>query len=167
MRQGIVGVVAGKLPDSDADREDQAFTRYIESVWIQPAFRGNGLGTRLIHYLLEMEYRKNQQIRQFLFWVLDTNSPAKMMYEHMGFRATSERKPLQRRGHSSPEVEVKYCLDFDAAVHMALEEARRRDRRLHGVAYRVLGSCNPRRRALRWLHTISLWCHRAAVAHRP
>jgi hypothetical protein len=36
----IVGVAAGKLPDSDKDAEDQAITRYIESV------RGYLPGTR-------------------------------------------------------------------------------------------------------------------------
>jgi len=135
----IVGLVAGKLANSDQDREDQAFTRYIESVWITPGLRGLGLGTRLIHYLLEMEYRKNQQIRQFLLWVFATNSAAIKMYEHMGFLPTPESKLLQRRGHSRAEIEVKYCLDFDAAVHMAHKDARRRDRRLYGVTYRVLG----------------------------
>jgi GNAT superfamily N-acetyltransferase len=119
----IVGVAAGKLPDSDADREDQAFTRYIESVWIEPAFRRNVLGTRLIHYLLEMDYRKNQQIRQFLSWVLDTNSRQDDVRAH-GLPATPEAKLLQRRGHSRVEVEVKYRLDFDAAVHMAHEDSR-------------------------------------------
>jgi ribosomal protein S18 acetylase RimI-like enzyme len=138
-KEEIVGLVAGRLPDSDEDREDQAFARYIESVWITPELRGKGLGKRLIHYLLEMEYRKNQQIKQFLLWVLDANSPAKKMYEHMGFRATSDSKLLQRSGHSTAEIEVKYCLDFDAAVHKADEDARRQDRRMHGVTYRVLG----------------------------
>jgi ribosomal protein S18 acetylase RimI-like enzyme len=152
----IVGVVAGKLPDSDADREDQAFTRYIESAWIQPAFRGNGLGTQLIHYLLEMEYRNNPQIRQFLLWVLDTNSHAKKMCERLGSRPTPESKPLQIRGHSRPEVEVKYCLDFDAAVYLTDEDARRQDRRLHGVTYRVLGNRDPGRRAQHWLPAIGL-----------
>ena len=134
----IVGIVAGRAPDSVIDQEDQAFTRYIESVWIAPGFRGRGLGKRLIHYLLEMEYRKNQQIRQFLLWVFESNGPARKMYEHMGFRAT-ESKLLLRGDHSRAEVEVKYCLDFDAAAHMAHEDARRQDRRLHGVTYRVLG----------------------------
>src|SRR5579863_8502862 len=61
----IVGLVASKLPHPHEDREDQAFTRYIESVWVTPGLRGRGLGKRLIYYLLEMEYRKNQQLRQF------------------------------------------------------------------------------------------------------
>jgi ribosomal protein S18 acetylase RimI-like enzyme len=135
----IVGVVAGRRPDAAVDREDQAFTRYIGSVWIAPKFRHRGLGTRLIHYLLEMEYRKNRQIRQFLLWVFAGNSPAIKMYEHMGFLPTRESKPLERGGHSTDEVEVKYCLDFDAAVHTADEDARRLDRRLYRVTYRVLG----------------------------
>jgi hypothetical protein len=91
----------GTSPDSDADREDLAFTKCIGSVWVEPAFRGNGLGTRLIHYLLEMENRKNPQIRQFLLRVLDTNSHAKKMCEHPGFRPTSDSKSLQIRGHAS------------------------------------------------------------------
>lgn len=135
----IVGVVAGKLPDSDKDQEDQSFTRYIESVWIAPGLRGRGLGKRLIHYLLEVEYRKNQQIRQFLLWVFANNSAAIKMYEQMGFGPTLESKLLQRGGHSSAEVEVKYCLDFDAAIHATGQDARRQDGRLYGVTYRVLG----------------------------
>ena len=135
----IVGIVAGKLPDLDQDREDQEFTRYIESVWIKPEFRHKGLGQRLIHYLLEIEYRKNRQIRQFLLWVFATNSAAIKMYEHIGFLPTPESKLLRRRGHSRAEVEVKYRLHFDAAVHTAHEDARRQDRRLYGVTYRVLG----------------------------
>jgi len=135
----IVGVVAGKLPDSDKDQEDQASTRYIESVWITPRLRGRGLGKRLIHYLLEMEYRKDQQIRHFLLWVFATNSAAIKMYEHLGFRPTLESKLLQRTGHSRTETEVKYCLDFDDGIHTAHEDARRQDRHLYGVTYRVLG----------------------------
>jgi ribosomal protein S18 acetylase RimI-like enzyme len=135
----IVGVVAGKLPDSDQDQEDQASTRYIESVWITPRLRGRGLGKRLVYYLLEMEYRKDQQIRHFLLWVFATNSVAIKMYEHLGFWPTLESKPLHRTGHSRTETEIKYCLDFDAGIHTAHEDARRRDRHLYGVTYRVLG----------------------------
>lgn len=135
----IVGVVAGKLPDSDKDQEDQASTRYIESVWITPRLRGRGLGKRLVYYLLEMEYRKDQQIRHYLLWVFATNSVAIKMYEHLGFWPTLESKLLQRTGHSRTETEIKYCLDFDAGIHTAHEDARRQDRHLYGVTYRVLG----------------------------
>jgi ribosomal protein S18 acetylase RimI-like enzyme len=138
-KEEIVGVVAGRLPDSDKDLEDQEFTRYIESVWITPGLRRRGLGQRLIHYLLETEYRNNQQIRQFLLWVFAANTPAIKLYEHIGFWPTRESKLLQRNGQSKAEVEIKYCLDFDAAVHAVDEDARLLDRRLYGVTYRVLG----------------------------
>jgi ribosomal protein S18 acetylase RimI-like enzyme len=134
----IVGVAAGKLPDSDEDKEDRAFTRYIESVWIKPKFRHKGLGQKLIRYLIEMEYRKNRQIRQFLLWVFATNDHAIKMYEHMGF-LPQELKLLRRSGHSSDVVEVKYRLNFDAKVRTAHEDARRQDGRLYGVTFRVLG----------------------------
>jgi len=136
----IVGLVAGKLPAPADDPEDQAFTQYIESAWITPEFRRKGLGKRLIHYLIEIEYRKNQKIRKFLVWVFATNDPAIKVFEHQGFRATRESKLLRRMGHSKDEVEVKYCLDFDAVVHATQEDARRQDRRLNGVTYRVLGT---------------------------
>jgi len=135
----VVGVVAGRLPDSDKDPEDQEFTRYIGSVWITPELRRRGLAKRLINYLLETEYRNNQQIRQFLLWVFSTNSPAIKLYEHIGFLPTQESNLLRRNGQSTAEVEIKYCLDFDATVHTADEDARGQDRQLYSVTYRVLG----------------------------
>lgn len=135
----LVGLVVGKLPDPDCDREDQASTRYIESVWVTPELRGKGLGKRLINFLLETEYRKNQQVRQFLLWVLTADDAAKRMFEHMGFWATKESKRLEGSDHSTGEVEVQYCLDFAATVHKTDEVSRQQDRRLYGVTYRVLG----------------------------
>jgi len=135
--RGVVGIVRGKRPDSDKDEEDQAFTRYIESVWIAPELRGHGLGERLIKYLLEAEYRKNQRIKQFLLWVFATNSSAIRLYEQMGFKRTAEKIEGDR-------TEIKYRLDFDsdvdATVDLTENEAdRRQDKRRFGVTYRVLG----------------------------
>ncbi len=133
----VVGLVAGKRPDSDNDAEDQAITRYIESVWIAPQLRGRGLGRRLIRYLLEAEYRRNQHIRQFLLWVFTTNYPAIRLYEQMGFVRTLEMNVGIR-------TEIKYRLDLDSVVHPAVgltvnETARRQDRYHYGVTYRILG----------------------------
>ncbi len=133
----VIGIVAGKCPDSDKDAEDQAITRYIESVWITPRFRRLGLGERLIKYLLEAEYRKNRHIRYFLLWVFTTNDPAIRLYEHMGFVLTPERNEGIR-------TEIKYRLDFDSVVHAAVgwavnDATRREDWRQYGVTYRLLG----------------------------
>lgn len=133
----VVGVAAGKHPDPDKDEEDQLTSRYIESVWISPELRGHRLGERLIKYLLEAEYRKNQYIKQFLLWVFTTNSSAISLYRHMGFVRMPEE-------HKGIRTQIKYRLDFDcevyAAVGLAVNEAvRRQDQRQYGVTYRVLG----------------------------
>lgn len=133
----VIGIVAGKRPDSDKDIEDQTITRYIESVWISPRFRRLGLGEQLIRYLLEEEYRKNKRIRYFLLWVFVTNESAIKFYERMGFVLTSER-------NEGVKTEIKYRLDLDsvvnAAVYLAVNDATRRaDRRQYGVTYRILG----------------------------
>jgi ribosomal protein S18 acetylase RimI-like enzyme len=134
----VVGIVAGKRPDPASDIEDDAVTRYIESVWIDPDFRGQGLGARLIKYLLGVEYQKNQRVRHFRLWVFPTNSTAVSLYERMGFAPTPEVNQYEDK------TEVKYRLDFDSPIHgavvLAVNEAiRRDDRRQYGVTYRVLG----------------------------
>lgn len=137
-REGdVVGVAAAKRPDPDKDREDQATTRYIESVWIAPDLRGHGLGHRLIRYLLEAECGRNQHVRLFLLWVFTTNSPAIRLYEHMGFVETKEV-------NEGVKTEIKYRLDLNSVVHSAIrsavdEVARRQDKRQYGVTYRILG----------------------------
>ncbi len=134
----VVGIVAGKRPDPAKDVEDEAVTRYIESVWIDPDLRRQGLGARLIKYLLGVEYQKNQRVRHFRLWVFVTNSTAIGLYERMGFTQTPEAN--ERNG----KTELKYRLDFDSAIYAAIvlavnEAIRRDDRRQYGVTYRVLG----------------------------
>lgn len=134
----VVGIVAGKRPDPAKDVEDEAVTRYIESVWIDPDLRRQGLGARLIKYLLGVEYQKNQRVRHFRLWVFPTNSTAVSLYERMGFASTPEVNEHEDK------TEVKYRMDFDSPIHgavvLAVNEAiRRDDRRQYGVTYRVLG----------------------------
>lgn len=136
-RGDVVGVAAAKRPDPYKDKEDQATTRYIESVWICPDLRGRRLSERLIRYLLEAEYRKSQDIRHFLLWVFTNNFSAIRLYEDMGF----VRTPDTNRGI---RTEIKYHLNINreiyAAVHLAVNDAaRRQDERQLGVTYRILG----------------------------
>jgi ribosomal protein S18 acetylase RimI-like enzyme len=132
-----VGVAAAKLPDPDKDREDEATTRYIESVWIAPDLRHRGRGQELIRRLLEAEYRKNREIRRFLLWVFKSNSSAIRLYELMGFIATGEK-------NEGIKPEIKYGLDFDDQAYLAVplavnDAARRLDEQQYVVTYRVLG----------------------------
>ena len=138
----VVGVAAAKYPDPDKDKENKETARYIESVWIAPDLRGNRLGERLIKYLLEAEYQKHQQVKQFLLWVFTTNSSAISLYEHMGFVLAPPKEK-----HESIKPEIRYRLDFNGEVHAAVplavnKASRREDQRQYAVTYRVLGSAD-------------------------
>lgn len=136
----VLGIAAAKWPDREMDIEEQDTARFIESVWIAPEFRGYRMGERLVKYLIEVERRKNPDIRQFLLWVFDENHPAKRMYWRLGFEYTA----VQQRHDRVGITEVKYRLTFNSAMVKAIdtavnEAARRADMREFGVRYRILG----------------------------
>lgn len=133
----VIGVVAGKHPDADKDTEDGANTRYIESLWVSPEFRGRGLAEQLIINLVLEERRKSRTVTHFLLWVFETNLRAIRLYENMGFALTPEK-------NEGIKTEIKYRLDLDAAgrtfdPQSANEAGLRQRRHRHGVIFRVLG----------------------------
>jgi ribosomal protein S18 acetylase RimI-like enzyme len=65
-----------------ADPEDPT-GRYIESVWVDPRFRRNGLVAAMLHRL-ETRARAKGATR-FRLWVLDGNSNAMDAYKKLGF----------------------------------------------------------------------------------
>jgi ribosomal protein S18 acetylase RimI-like enzyme len=141
----VVGVAVSKFPEQGKDRESPQDSRYIESVWIDPAFRGNRLGERLIRYLMEVEIRKNPGISQFLLWVFETNSRAISLYERMNFTEMPDRNTdLMLERNTGPMTEIKYRLHVDsetsADISRSVGEPVLLDEKLkHGVTYRVLG----------------------------
>lgn len=133
----VVGVAASKSPKQGTDKESRKDSRYIESVWIAPSLRGHKLGERLIDYLMEVEFRKNPGIRQFLLWVFDANSPAISLYKRMDFVQTHEM-------NEGFKTEIKYRLPVSPETWTAIyrtvgEAARLTDKEEYGVTYRALG----------------------------
>ncbi len=136
-RGRIVGVAACKRPDPDKDKEDATESRYIESVWIAPKLRGKRLAERLINYLMEAEYQKNQFVGRFLLWVFTTNLSAIKLYERLGFVQIAEQQKDIR-------IEIKYRLDVNSGTGSRIFPAIDRaaflaDKQKYGVTYRVLG----------------------------
>jgi ribosomal protein S18 acetylase RimI-like enzyme len=133
----VVGVAASRHPDPDADSEDPAAARYIDSVWVAPGLRGRRVGERLLKHLLAAEHWSNPRVRQFLLWVFDDNDPAIRLYERIGFIRMLEQ--LMDEG----KTEIKYCLDFNPEVHTMLglfaNAPQPPDRIHHTVSYRLLG----------------------------
>jgi ribosomal protein S18 acetylase RimI-like enzyme len=132
-----VGIAACKPPEQGKDEESDHDSRYIESVWVDPRFRGRRLGERLIRYLIAVEFQKNPGLRQFLLWVFETNSSAISLYKRMDFEFTGDR-------HDGSRPEIKYRLDVNPETYKdsrqtAGEALLTNGKETYGVTYRVLG----------------------------
>jgi ribosomal protein S18 acetylase RimI-like enzyme len=134
----VVGIAVARFPDLEVDRNiNRTRSRFIESVWIAPEFRGRGLGERLVRFLFETEWSESPDVRQFLLWVLEKNDPAIKLYKRMGFRRVGEQKLPDLSGRT--EFRYEYVLDPDQAQMEAAVGERQADLRKEGLTYRVLG----------------------------
>ncbi|HEY3982041.1 MAG TPA: GNAT family N-acetyltransferase [Streptosporangiaceae bacterium] len=107
----VVGIAAAKPPDPVADSgHDPARACFIESVWVDPGHRRQGLGERLVRYLIETQ--RGRGIEWFLLWVLPANLGAISFYESLGFRKTGELKPYTRDDQGSWGLEVQFGRQF-------------------------------------------------------
>ena len=81
--------------------------RALVSVWVQPAWRGQGR----VQLLLERveEWAREQGARRLELWLTRGNLPARRAYERRGYVGTGRSKPLP----SNPElVEDEMVLDL-------------------------------------------------------
>jgi ribosomal protein S18 acetylase RimI-like enzyme len=136
-RDEIVGIATAKSPDIMDVYARKGTACFIESVWIAPCMRRNGVGNRLVTYLIEGERRAG--IRQFYLWVFKENDSAKELYEKMKF------KPTGRPSVLLGESEIQYLRDFRSAPIDdkevgCNEAARKRDWRELDITYRMLTS---------------------------
>lgn len=137
----VVGTAVARLAGADDDFYiDPVRTRYIESVWIAPRFRGSHMGERLVNYLIEVERQKYPSVTDFLLWVFENNDNAVRLYERMLFSYVGKHA----LGDNRIEQRYKYVLPSLSAEEAAQsskenKDARDEDWRNHGVTYRVLG----------------------------
>jgi GNAT superfamily N-acetyltransferase len=81
---GVVGAGPGEFSGSAA----------LTSLWVDPGFRGRGVGTALIKAV--EEWARDRNLTQVLLWVTEANTSAEQLYEHLGFERTgrvSEVRP--------------------------------------------------------------------------
>ena len=81
---GVVGAGFGEFGGSAA----------LTSLWVDPRFRGRGVGTALIQAV--EEWARGKDLTQVLLWVTEANSSAEQLYKHLGFTRTgrvSEVRP--------------------------------------------------------------------------
>jgi ribosomal protein S18 acetylase RimI-like enzyme len=70
--------------------------RHVESAWVAPTHRQQGVFRALLQALAEMERRMG--VTDLLLWVLEDNFDAQRAYEVLGFEPTGERQFLQTAG---------------------------------------------------------------------
>ena len=81
---GVVGAGIGEFSGSAA----------LTSLWVDPEFRGRGLGTALIQAV--EDWARTKKLQQVLLWVTEANKAAEHLYVHLGFTRTgrvSEVRP--------------------------------------------------------------------------
>jgi ribosomal protein S18 acetylase RimI-like enzyme len=69
-----------------------AAARHVTSLWVQPAWRGSGVGAQLLRALLHGLSEEGVELAWL--WVLDGNDAARRLYERHGFVSTGERQSL-------------------------------------------------------------------------
>ena len=95
---------------------DAGYTRAasLTSLWVDPGWRGKGVGDSLV--LAVMEWAAGSYDQLFL-WVTEGNTHAETLYERHGFRKTGDTSPV-RSGESRLEFEMSLTLGSRARMVM-------------------------------------------------
>jgi len=65
---------------------------HLISMWVDPAYRGRGLGRQLVEHVVG--WARDRGVRRLELWVTAHNHAAVALYAHCGFAATGESQPL-------------------------------------------------------------------------
>ncbi|WP_427886272.1 N-acetyltransferase family protein [Kribbella sp. GL6] len=79
------------------------YERHIEAVWVDPRYRRNGVLRAILAQLATAE----PAVTEWRVWVLDTNTVARHVYDHLGFTPTGERQLLSD-GSGRREIRLRF-----------------------------------------------------------
>jgi predicted GNAT family acetyltransferase len=79
------------------------YERHIESVWVDPRYRRNGVLRAVLGQLAAVD----PDVTEWRVWVLDTNTIARQVYERLGFYPTGERQ-LLADGSGRREIRLRF-----------------------------------------------------------
>jgi GNAT superfamily N-acetyltransferase len=66
---------------------------HLYGMWVEPAWRGRGVGARLVEQVLS--WARSWGARSVILGVTETNASAAAFYERLGFEDTGQRHPLR------------------------------------------------------------------------
>ncbi|GAA3145476.1 putative GNAT family acetyltransferase [Kribbella aluminosa] len=79
------------------------YERHIESVWVDPRYRRNGV----LRFILAQLAAAEPAVTEWRVWVLDTNTVARQVYDRLGFSPTGERQ-LLADGSGRREIRLRF-----------------------------------------------------------
>ncbi|MDO4298824.1 MAG: GNAT family N-acetyltransferase [Lachnospiraceae bacterium] len=82
------GIIKGVINQKDA-----ADGRELCEFYVEPFFKGKGIGRELIQFFIEEA--KKQEKRKLYLWVIKDNLPARRFYEKNGFHASGEERLIE------------------------------------------------------------------------
>ncbi|MBO5473404.1 MAG: GNAT family N-acetyltransferase [Lachnospiraceae bacterium] len=96
------GIVKGVL-----GRKLEKETVELTDFYVEPFFKGQGVGTKLIQYAIA-QARETGRERMFL-WVLEENTPARKFYEANGFINSKETRLVEGTEKTDMRYELVIC----------------------------------------------------------
>jgi ribosomal protein S18 acetylase RimI-like enzyme len=93
-----IGLAAGIMADQPGDAE-------LVSMWVAPAWRGHGVGDRLVDAVLA--WAKGEGLTNVGLWVAQDNTPAERLYARHGFARTGRVRSMVAGVADRPEFEMR------------------------------------------------------------
>lgn len=95
-------VIGDSREDEDKNVENDNVTLELIAIYVEPAFKYQGIGSRLLEECETLA--KSKAKKEIKLWVLEDNKVARTFYEKQGFELTDSRKKLEQLG----AYEVRY-----------------------------------------------------------
>lgn len=81
--------------------------RYLSYLWVAPAVRGRGVGTKLVTEMLS--HLRERGVPRVWLWVFDGNDAAHRLYRKLGFKSTGLRNQV---GQRPVRIEERFLLEL-------------------------------------------------------
>ena len=104
-RGAAVGTVAGLVEDGAE----------LVSLWVHPAWRGRGVGDRLMQAVLD--WARQEGHTEVRLWVTADNEPAERLYARHGFVRTGQSQPVTPGDPMRREIAMACALDTARTRH--------------------------------------------------
>jgi ribosomal protein S18 acetylase RimI-like enzyme len=95
-------IIKGFMMMANSRDEDKKNAFELTVIYIEPYFKKQGIGTKMINYFEKVGREKNK--KEFIVWVFDKNIEGKRFYEKNGYQHDGTRRNVEEYN----EDEIRY-----------------------------------------------------------